>query len=167
RSPPTSISGSLPERVGPRPAFLLAPSKRVDDRVLVVGRNEPTRPFRTVLPARISLLPARFDSRLHVKRGKEKGFASFSFPLAQCRPELTPARRRREQRLRRDLAEDELVVAKQRRCDRGDRARSVEWCQVPLLDGALNLLDEPLRDLPFRLDRPRKVGRLHRGELLD
>src|SRR5439155_1013028 len=83
-------------------------------------------------------------------------FAPSSFPLPS-RAGLAPARRAREQCLRRDFAENELVVAKQRRRDRGDRPSSVEWCQVPLLDGALNLLDEPLRDLPFRLDRGRKV----------
>jgi len=67
----------------------------------------------------------------------------------------------------RDLAEDELVVAKQRRGDRGDRAHSVERRQALLLDGAFNLLDQPLRDLPFRLDRASKVSRLYRSELLD
>src|SRR4051794_25987139 len=76
--------------------------------------------------------------------GRERGLRPFLFPLAQPRG-LAPAWRAREQRLRRDFAENELVIAKQRPRDRGDRPSSVEWCQVPLLDGALNLLDEPLR----------------------
>ncbi len=66
------------------------------------------------------------DSRLRAKSRREGACAPSRVP-----PGLTPARRAREQRLRRDFAENELVVAKQRRRDRRDRPRSVEWCQVP------------------------------------
>jgi hypothetical protein len=70
-----------------------------------------------------------FDSRLR-EGGRERGLRPFLFPLPS-RAGLAPARRGREQCLRRDLAENELVVAKQRRRDGGDRPRSVERCQVP------------------------------------
>ena len=44
---------------------------------------------------------------------------------------------------------------------------SVHGAAMLLLDGHLDLLDKPLADLPFRLDRAPKVRRLHRSELLD
>src|SRR2546423_9338177 len=109
--------------------------------------------------------PATCTVRFSSARKEVEGKAPSPLPLAACRPQLAPARRCREQRPRRNLAQDELVVAKQRRCDRGDRGRrSVERRQVLLLDRALNL-DQPLRDLPLRLDRTPKVSRLRRGEL--
>src|SRR6266480_4271040 len=137
----------------------LAPGGLAGVAALAAERDTVTHHEEAVSAARVRFSSAR-------KGGRERGLRPFLFPLPSL-AELAPARRGREQRLRRDFAENELVVAKQRGRDRGDRPRSVEWCQVPLPDRALNLLDESLRDLPFRLDRARKVGRLHRSELLD
>src|SRR5438034_8752091 len=156
-----SISSAL-RRIRPerrRRSDPLAPGGLAGLDALAAGRDTVAHHEGPVSAER-----ARFSSAR--KEGERKRPSPLPLPLAQPRG-LAPAWRAREQRLRRDFAENELVVAKQRRRDRGDRPSSVEWCQVPLLDGALNLLDEPLRDLPFRLDRGRKVGRLHRSELLD
>src|SRR5215831_16660586 len=73
--------------------------------------------------------------------------------------ELAPGWRGAQKRLGRDLAQDELVVAKERGRQRRDRARAVERRQLPFLDRDLDLLDELLCDLPLRLDRrPKSAG---------
>src|SRR5215470_9139023 len=80
--------------------------------------------------------------------------------------ELTPGWRGGQKRLGRDIAQDELVVAKERGRQRRDRARAVERRQLPFLDRDLDLLDELLCDLPLRLDRRPEVGWLHHRELV-
>src|SRR5207302_5396644 len=72
-----------------------------------------------------------------------------------------------EQRLRRDLTQDELVVAEERGRDRGDDACSIERRQLLLLYVPADLFHELVRDLPLRLDRRTELGRLHRRELVD
>src|SRR5439155_10118117 len=69
----------------------------------------------------------------------------------ECWP-LAP-RRCCEQRLRRDLTQDELVVAEERGRNRGDDARPIERCQLLLLDGHADLFHKLVRDLPLRLNR--------------
>src|SRR6266498_5928818 len=100
-------------------------------------------------------------------RDRKGGRSEQLLPRSFGRACLLAPHRRREERLRRDLAQDELVVAEQRRRDRGDHARSVERRELLLLDRAPNLLHEALADLPLRLDRRSKLSRLHRSELLD
>src|SRR5439155_2722835 len=84
-----------------------------------------------------------------------------------CRPLPLLIRRERgslasrrccEQRLRRDLAQDELVVAEERGRDRGDDARAIERRQLLLLDGEADLLHKLVRGLPLRLDRRTELG---------
>src|SRR5207249_3848306 len=82
----------------------------------------------------------------------------------ECWP-LAP-RRCCEQRLRRDLTQDELVVAEERGRNRGDDARPIERCQLLLLDGHADLFHKLVRDLPLRLNRRTELGRLHRRELV-
>src|SRR6266536_1713014 len=100
-------------------------------------------------------------------RDRKGGRSEQLLPRSFGRACLLAPHRRREERLRRDLAEDELVVAEQRRRDRGDHARTVEWRQLLLLDRASNLFHEALAELPLRLDRRPELSRLHRSELLD
>src|SRR5262249_14672541 len=101
-----------------------------------------------------------------VLRG-EGGATPASPPRSPTEPALAACRRGCEPGLRRDLPQDELVVAEQRRRDRRDHARTVERRQVLLLDCRPHLVHEALADLPLRLDRRSKLIRLHRSELLD
>jgi hypothetical protein len=72
---------------------------------------------------------------------------------------LPACRRGRKQRLGRDFAQDELVVAEECRGDRRDHPRSVKRRQLLLLDRATNLLNQALAELPLRLDAgPNSVG---------
>ena len=92
---------------------------------------------------------------------------SYSSSLSFIQRSLSGVAACRKQRLGRNLAQDELVVAEQRRRDRGDHTRPIKWRQLLLLDRGLHLLDQAPAELPLRLDRRPKLSRLHRSELLD
>jgi integrase len=167
-----SLAELLGPRFGPMVVFAAATGLRpselfalehgdVDGRAGVVhvrrayanGRvkHPKTRLSRRAVPLQAIALEAldqltRHESPLLFpnSRGGYLDFRNFNRrQLLQSRPlVLVPARRPREQRLRGELARDELVVAEQRRRDRRDQARSIERREGLLLDALLHLLDQ-------------------------